>query len=112
MPTDAQKRALAKWRKNNMKRLSVEVRIDYYDQVLLPATKKVNESVSGFVKQAIAERISRIDAGIEQKEEKLSFAAWLEQEYGIEFSYFDNNFSSSESDRIWNEYYEYLDSNA
>ena len=106
--TDAQKRALAKWKKNNMKRLSVEVRIDYYDQELFPATKKVGESVSGFVKQAIAERIARINSEEEAKV-KMSFAEWLEKEYGIEFSYFDNNFSSSESDRIYGEYHDYLD---
>lgn len=103
--SEAHKRASAKWQKNNMKRIPLDVRKEYYNDVLLPAVQKAGESVNGYIKKAIADRIEKEKA----EENKMSFAAWLEKEYGIEFPYFDNNFSSSESDRIYGEYHEYLD---
>ena len=105
MSTEAQKRASIKWQKNNMKRIPLDVRKEYYEEEIVPAAKKTGESVNGYIKKAIADRIEKEKS----EDNKMSFAAWLAKEYGIEFSYFDNNFSSSESDRIYGEYYEYLD---
>lgn len=57
--SEARKRANRKWTQNNLKRIPLEVRKEYYEDVLLPAAQKAGESVNGYIKKAIADRIER-----------------------------------------------------
>ena len=41
--------------------------------------------------------------------EKMSFGQWLEETYGVSWSYFDNNFSAKQADEVFAEYGEYLE---
>lgn len=46
------------YRKNNLKRISLEVPIPFYE-IIRNHTEKTNESVNGFIKRAINETIER-----------------------------------------------------
>ena len=48
-----------KWQKENMRRVPLDVRRDYYDEVLKPSADKAGETVGGYIKKAINERIER-----------------------------------------------------
>lgn len=63
MSTEAQKRASIKWQKNNMRRVPIDVRPEYYDTTLKPAADDAGQSVRAFVLQAIDERITRMKGG-------------------------------------------------
>jgi predicted HicB family RNase H-like nuclease len=63
MPSEAQKRAAKKWTQANMKRIPLDVRKDYYTEILLPAARKAGESVNGYIKKAIADRINKEQTG-------------------------------------------------
>lgn len=56
--TDAQKKANAKYKKENIKRIPLDVQIEKYDQIKEMATA-AGETVNGFIKRAIDERIER-----------------------------------------------------
>ena len=45
---------------------------------------------------------------IRQETGKMSFNAWLEDQYGVTWSYWDNNYSGSEQDQMIDEYDDYL----
>lgn len=47
---------IKKYAKNNYKRIPLDVRIEDYEEILT-ASKKVNESVNGYIKKAIKDRI-------------------------------------------------------
>ena len=57
--TEAQKRASIKWQKENMKRVPFDVRKSYYEEVLKPAADRAGETIGGFIKKAIDQRIER-----------------------------------------------------
>lgn len=46
------------YRKNKLKRISLEVQNEFYDN-LKSAADNVNESVNGYIKKAIEQRIKR-----------------------------------------------------
>ena len=48
--------AQTKYKKENMKRIPLDVRIEEYEEIK-DHTTKTNESVNGFIKRAIAETI-------------------------------------------------------
>ena len=50
------------YRKNHFKRVGVDVQKEYYAEVLKPAADRVGESVNGYIKKAIDERIERENA--------------------------------------------------
>lgn len=37
----------------------------------------------------------------------LNFEEWLESEYGVDWAYWDNNYSSDEQDKMFGEYESY-----
>lgn len=39
---------------------------------------------------------------------KLTFNRWLEDQYGVTESYWDNNYSDSQQDEMIDEYHDYL----
>jgi len=57
--SDAQKRATRKWTQANIKRIPLDVRKEFYEEQIVPAAKKAGESVNGYIKKAIEERIER-----------------------------------------------------
>lgn len=57
--TEAQKKASIKYQKKKLKRIPLDVQKSYYESVLLPAVQKSGESVNGFIKKAIADRIEK-----------------------------------------------------
>lgn len=59
--TDAQRRAEAKYRKAHVKRVPLDLKLEDY-ATLQDAAEKNNESVNGFIKTAIAERIERLNS--------------------------------------------------
>lgn len=66
MSTEAQKRASAKWMKNNLRRIPFDVTNDYYSNVLLPFVQEHGYTMRGF----ILESIERNMKFIEENEEK------------------------------------------
>lgn len=44
-----------------------------------------------------------------KKMKEITFNEYLEDVLGIDWNYFDNNYGSVESDRIWEEYLEYIE---
>ena len=63
MPSsEAQKRASVKWQAANMKRVPLDVRKEYYTDTLKPAADRVGETVGGYIKKAIEQRIARENA--------------------------------------------------
>lgn len=59
--SEAHKRANIKWQAANYRRVPLDVRKEYYTDVLKPAADKAGETVGGFIKKAIAERIERLN---------------------------------------------------
>lgn len=55
--SDAQKKASMKYAKNNLKRIPLDVPLAKYDEIKLHAEKN-NETVNGYIKKAIDERIA------------------------------------------------------
>lgn len=51
------------YKKNNYKRIPLEVKISYYEDVLLPAAEEKGITVSAFVKEAISEKLERESKG-------------------------------------------------
>lgn len=45
---------------------------------------------------------------IRQETGKMSFNAWLEDQYGVTWSYWDNNYSGEQQDQMMDEYDDYL----
>lgn len=58
--TDAQKRAVIKYAKKNLKRIPLDVPLDMYDQIKDHAAA-CGESVNGYIKAAITDRMKRDD---------------------------------------------------
>lgn len=56
MPSKA---AIAKYKKTHLHRIGLDVQNEYFDKVLKPAVDKTGETVNGFIKKAIQERIER-----------------------------------------------------
>lgn len=59
MQTLAQLRASAKYKKAHIKRVALEMQIEYFENVLKPASEEAGETVNGYIKKAIAEKIER-----------------------------------------------------
>lgn len=65
MPTEEpkwkvnQRASIKEYRKITYKRIPLDVRKDYYDEVLMPASKKVGEPMNTFIQKAINERLKR-----------------------------------------------------
>lgn len=56
--TEAQKKANIKYRKENVKRIPLDVQKEKYEEIAT-AAKQVGESVNGYIKNAIDERMER-----------------------------------------------------
>lgn len=56
--SEAQKKANIKYRKENIKRIPLDVQIEKYDQIKAAATA-AGETVNCFIKRAIDERLER-----------------------------------------------------
>ena len=56
MPTEAQNRATTKYKKNNYKRVPLEVKLQEYDQIKAAAAA-AGETVSGYIKAAVNTRM-------------------------------------------------------
>lgn len=56
--TESQKKASLKYREKNIKRIPLDVQKEKYEQIKA-AAESVNESVNGYIKKAIDERIER-----------------------------------------------------
>ena len=56
--TESQKKASLKYREKNIKRIPLDVQKEKYEQIKA-AAEAVNESVNGYIKKAIDERIER-----------------------------------------------------
>ena len=54
--TDAQKKAILKYAKNNLKRIPLDVQISKYEEIKAAADSK-QETVNGFIKKAIDARL-------------------------------------------------------
>lgn len=48
-----------KYARDNLKRVPLDLQKDYYNNVLVPAAAKCGESVNGFIKKAIQDRIEK-----------------------------------------------------
>lgn len=59
MQTEAAKRASVKYRKSHIRRIGLDVQNEYFETVLKPAVDKTGETVNGFIKKAIQQRIER-----------------------------------------------------
>ena len=57
--SDAQKKAAAKYQKTHIKRIPLDVQIEYYENILKPAAERAGSSVNGYIKAAIDEKIER-----------------------------------------------------
>lgn len=57
--TDAQKRAVIKYAKKNLKRVPLDLQIDYYNDVLAPAAAAAGIGINTYIKEAIAEKVAR-----------------------------------------------------
>lgn len=56
--TEAQRRAAAKWQKNNYSRIPLDVRPEYHEE-LKRIAKSHNMTLGAYIKKAIAEKIER-----------------------------------------------------
>lgn len=54
---DSQSRAIAKYKRTHIKRVALEMQIEYFEKVLKPAAEAKGETVNGYIKKAIARRI-------------------------------------------------------
>ena len=59
MATEAEMKATAKYKKTHLKRISFEVQKEYFANVMSPAIERSGESINGYIKKAIQERIDR-----------------------------------------------------
>ena len=57
-PTDAQKRATAKYKEKNLKRIPLDVQKEKYEEIKTAATN-ANKTVNGYIKEAIDEKMER-----------------------------------------------------
>ena len=57
--TKASNEAQYRYNKNHLKRIPLDVQLDYYNEKLKPAADKVNEPVNTYIKNAIQQRIDR-----------------------------------------------------
>ena len=48
------------YHKQHIKRYTFDMQKEWYENVLIPASKEANESISTFIKTAILERIERM----------------------------------------------------
>lgn len=55
--SEAHMRATYKWESENLKRIPLNVRKEYYADTLKPAADAAGESVNGYIKEAIRRRI-------------------------------------------------------
>lgn len=53
MSTEAQKRASAKWMKEHLRRIPLDVTNEYYTDVLLPFVKSHGYTMRGFILESI-----------------------------------------------------------
>lgn len=60
-PSEAQKRATAKYKEKALKRIPLDVRKEKYEEIKT-ASEKAGESVNGYIKKAIDERMQRDSA--------------------------------------------------
>lgn len=58
--TEAQKKATIKYAKNNLKRVPLDMKLSDYEK-LKAAAEKAGGSVNGFIKQAITEKLERMN---------------------------------------------------
>lgn len=59
MITEARKQSMYRYAERHLKRVPLDLRKDYYEEVLKPAAEAAGESVNGYIKKAIDERIRR-----------------------------------------------------
>ena len=59
MISEAKKKADAKYRKSHIRRVALDMQKTYFEDVLKPAANNAGETVNGYIKKAIAERIRR-----------------------------------------------------
>lgn len=59
MISEARKRADRKYKESHIKRVSLDMQKTYFEEILKPAADNAGETVNGYVKKAIAERIRR-----------------------------------------------------
>lgn len=59
MKSEAQKRASAKYDKSHFKKVMIYYQKEYYYNELLPAIEASGETVGGYIKKAVAERMKR-----------------------------------------------------
>ena len=59
--TEAGKRASIKYRKSHVKRIPLDVSIPEHEQIK-KAAERVNESINGYIKESIRQRIQRENA--------------------------------------------------
>lgn len=57
--TESRGKSSMAYAKKNIKRVPLDMQQDYYNDILIPAVEKSGLSVNGFIKAAIAEKISR-----------------------------------------------------
>lgn len=57
--TAAANKSQYKYNKNNLKRIPLDVQIEYYEGTLKPAAEKARQPINTYIKQAINERIER-----------------------------------------------------
>lgn len=62
MLMNARSRASKKYSDAHFKRTHIAFQKTYYAEVLLPAVERSGETVAGFIKEAIRERIERMSA--------------------------------------------------
>lgn len=56
---EKQKGYVINYAKRNLKRIPLDVKKEYYDNVILPAAEKCELSVRAFILDAIAEKVAR-----------------------------------------------------
>ena len=54
-----QRKYIQSYKKDNYKRVPLDLKIDYYNDVLKPAVERSGMAVNAFIKQAIQEKIER-----------------------------------------------------
>ena len=57
-PTDAQKRATARYKEKNLKRIPLDVQKEKYEEIKAAATN-ASKTVNGYIKEAIDEKMER-----------------------------------------------------
>ena len=57
--SEAQARATRKWKEKNIRRISLEVSRTWWETEVSPAIEKSGESINGYIKKAITDRIKR-----------------------------------------------------